>query len=230
MDADEIKRREIAKQRKEDIEKFEKSLKQTKAVIKLGDFRDLIKKVKPNSVDLILTDPPYPKKYLYLWEDLAREAKRVLKPGGFLISYSGQYHLLQILDYFRKYLEYYWLAGLNHIGKKRMLPNLVVNRMKPIIIFYKPPLKRKISFSDLIDSPAPDKRFHEWQQSIEPAEYLVSRFSFPNDLVLDPFVGTGTFALASIKRKRRFIGFEIDPNVYKIALVRLNEWENNSKG
>ena len=119
MDADEIKRRENAKQRKEDIEKFEKSLKQTKAVIKLGDFRDLIKKVKPNSVDLILTDPPYPKKYLYLWEDLAREAKRVLKPGGFLISYSGQYHLLQILDYFKKYLEYYWLAGLNHIGKKK---------------------------------------------------------------------------------------------------------------
>ena len=45
MDADEIKRREFAKKRKEELEKFEKSLKQTKAVIKLGDFRDLIKKL-----------------------------------------------------------------------------------------------------------------------------------------------------------------------------------------
>jgi len=45
-------------------------------------------------------------------------------------------------------------------------------------------------------------------------------------LVLDPFVGTGIFALASIKRKRRFIGFENDTNTYKIALRRLNECKN----
>jgi len=225
----EMKRREDAKERKEEVKKIEDSLKETNIILKLGDFRDQIKEVKSNSVDLILTDPPYPKEYLDLWEKLAEEAGRVLKPGGFLVCYSGQYHLPQIFEYFGKYLEYYWLAGLNHIGEKRMLPNLVINRMKPILIFYKSPLKKKISFSDLIDSPAPDKRYHEWQQSLEPVEYLISQFSFPNDLILDPFLGAGTFALAAAKKKRRFIGFEIDPNTYKIAVERLNEWTNKSK-
>jgi len=225
----EIKRREEAKKKKEEIKKIEESIKETDIIIELGDFKELIKKIEPNSIDLILTDPPYPKEYLNLWEKLAEEAERVLKPGGFLISYTGQYHLLEIIEYFKRHLEYYWLAGLNHIGEKRMLPNLVVNRMKPILIFYKPPLNKKISFCDLIDSPSLDKTYHEWQQSIEPAEYLISQFSLPNDLILDPFVGTGTFALAAAKKKRRFIGFEIDPNIYQIALRRLNEWKDNSK-
>jgi len=225
----EMKRREDAKERKEKVKKMEDSLKETNIILKLGDFREQIKEVKSNSVDLILTDPPYPKEYLDLWKKLAEEAERVLKPGGFLISYSGQYYLPQIFEYFNKHLEYYWLAGLNHLGEKRMLPNLVINRMKPILIFYKPPLKKKISFSDLIDSPAPDKTYHEWQQSLEPAEYLISQFSFPNDLILDPFLGTGTFALAATKKKRRFIGFEIDSNTYKIAVERLNEWTNKGK-
>jgi ParB family chromosome partitioning protein len=225
----EIKRREEAEKRREEIAKIEQSLKETDIIIKLGDFRDLIKEIEPNSVDLILTDPPYPKEFFDLWRKLAEEAKRVLKAGGFLVCYSGQYYLPEIFEEFKKHLEYYWLAGLNHIGEKRMLPNLIVNRMKPILIFYKPPLKKNIPFCDLIDSPAPDKTYHEWQQSIEPAEYLISSFSAPNDLILDPFVGTGTFAIAAMEKKRKFIGFEIDPNLYNIALRRLNEWKNKSK-
>ncbi len=50
------------------------------------DFRNV--NIKDNSIDLILTDPPYPKEYLPLWKDLSFFASRVLKPSKFLLTYS----------------------------------------------------------------------------------------------------------------------------------------------
>ncbi len=68
-------------------------------------------------------------------------------------------------------------------------------------------------FIDLINSPpGPDKRFHDWQQTIEPVRYLVTRFSRPGDTVLDPFAGSGTTALAALLEKRRAIAMEINPH------------------
>jgi len=43
-----------------------------------------------------------------------------------------------------------------------------------------------------------------------------------NDVILDPFSGTGTVALSCKKLNRRFIGFEIDEKYYKQSLERLN--------
>ena len=44
----------------------------------------------------------------------------------------------------------------------------------------------------------------------------------PNDIVLDCFCGSGTTCIAAKETGRRFIGMEIDPNYYKIAIDRLN--------
>lgn len=218
----ETKRRENAKERKEDLKKLEKSIKETNIDIRLGDFKNLIKNIKPNSVDLILTDPPYPKEYLYLWKALAKEAKRILKPSGFLVTYSGQTYLPKIMNYFNEYLNYFWFAGLNHLGRKKLLVNNnIINRMKPILIYYKPPLKKITTFCDLVDSPSPEKQFDEWQQSINPFLYLLDCFSKPDDLVLDPFLGTGTVAISCKKKKRKCIGFEIDNKKFEIILNRL---------
>lgn len=41
------------------------------------------------SVDLIFTDPPYARKSLYLYEQLAAESMRLLKPGGFVLAMTG---------------------------------------------------------------------------------------------------------------------------------------------
>ena len=43
--------------------------------------RQLIDILEPNSVDLILTDPPYEREFLPVYEDLAKLAAHVLKPG-----------------------------------------------------------------------------------------------------------------------------------------------------
>jgi DNA modification methylase len=43
-----------------------------------------------------------------------------------------------------------------------------------------------------------------------------------NDIILDPFMGSGTTALAAKEIKRQFVGFEIDSDYHKIAVDRLN--------
>lgn len=89
--------------------------------IKTGDFRQGCKRLADDSVDLIVTDPPYPKQYLPLWADLARVAARVLKPGGFLVAYSGQIHLATMMMMLSEHLTYYWLAFTTPADKARCM-------------------------------------------------------------------------------------------------------------
>ena len=49
-------------------------------------------------LDAIITDPPYPREYLDLYDDLARLAKSALKPGGILAVMVGQSYLPEILE------------------------------------------------------------------------------------------------------------------------------------
>ena len=66
-----------------------------------------------------------------------------------------------------------------------------------------------------IGHPAP---FH-----IELPYRLIQLYTFENDVVLDPFIGSGTTALAAIKTNRRFIGYDIDPEYVKLANERIKK-------
>jgi DNA modification methylase len=57
----------------------------------------------------------------------------------------------------------------------------------------------------------------------ELAERLVRMFSFVGDTVLDPFLGTGTTAIAAARWGRNSIGFEIDPEYLKYAEIRFHK-------
>ena len=50
---------------------------------------------------------------------------------------------------------------------------------------------------------------------------LINLYSFENDVVLDPFMGSGTTAVAALKNRRRFIGYDISEEYIKIAKERL---------
>lgn len=58
-----------------------------------GDFRELADQIADESVELVFTDPPYDADSVGLYEDAARVAARILKPGGSFIAYSGQTQL-----------------------------------------------------------------------------------------------------------------------------------------
>jgi len=57
-------------------------------------------------------------------------------------------------------------------------------------------------------------------------EFFIKLFTKPNDLVYDPFMGSGTTAKVSINLNRNFIGSEISEDYYKVANKRINQNNN----
>lgn len=61
--------------------------------------------------------------------------------------------------------------------------------------------------------------------TIKPLEFVknhILHITQENDIVLDPFLGSGTTAVACLETKRQYIGFEINEEYYNIAMDRLN--------
>ena len=59
---------------------------------------------------------------------------------------------------------------------------------------------------------------------VELVEYFIKGATDENDLVLDPFMGTGTTAIASKKLNRDYLGFEKQEDYIKTAFNRINEF------
>ena len=58
---------------------------------------------------------------------------------------------------------------------------------------------------------------------------LIKLFSFTNDIVLDPFMGSGTTAIAAIKNNRNFVGYEINKEYINLANNRIENLEINAE-
>jgi DNA modification methylase len=50
---------------------------------------------------------------------------------------------------------------------------------------------------------------------------LIQLYTFPGDVVLDPFMGSGATAIAALKSERKFIGYETDPAYVKLSEERI---------
>ena len=66
-------------------------------------------------------------------------------------------------------------------------------------------------------------KLHPTQKPLELMRYMVRTYSNPGDLVLDPFMGSGTTAVAYVLEKRDFIGFELDETYFHSANKRLRD-------
>ena len=65
------------------------------------------------------------------------------------------------------------------------------------------------------------KLVHPTQKSIDVYNSMIQISSKENDIVLDPFIGSGTTSIACINTNRRFIGFELDTGYFNIANERI---------
>ena len=192
--------------------------------IETGDFRELSKDIADDSIDLILTDPPYAKEFLPLWADLGWVAAKVLKPGGSLVTYCGNYQILDVGNILSQHLRYWWSLAIEHGGPTARLPGKwVFAHHKPALWFVKGHRYGKRYVADVIKGNGCDKRYHKWGQGINEFRYLIERLTNPGDLVYDPFLGGGTTAVACYQLGRNFIGSEIDPRVAEDARKRLAE-------
>ena len=78
-----------------------------------------------------------------------------------------------------------------------------------------------------IHAQAPERQNHPTQKPLEIIERIIKASCPVNGIVLDPFMGTGTTAIAAINTKRNYIGFEINKNYCKIIGERISNSEEN---
>lgn len=180
-----------------------------------------------NSVDLILTDPPYKKEFNHLYGKLSEMSAKVLKDGGVMAVMCGQSYLLELIADMSKHLIYRWtIAYLTPGGQAcQIWQRRVITFWKPVFLFSKG-FHNKDWFGDVAKSPTNnnDKKHHKWGQSEAGMVDLLKRLSKKDsDVVLDPFMGAGTTGIACKIVGRQFIGVEISQEYYKIAEDRLTE-------
>lgn len=175
--------------------------------------------------DYIITDPPYPKEFLNLYEILAERANEFLKDGGLLIAMCGQSYLNQIYKMMSKHLDYYWTACYLTPGQPTPLRQINVNTTwKPLLIFKKKGDKYKGKiFGDVFKSDGNDKDFHKWGQSESGMYDIISKICNEGSHILDPFCGAGTTGVAAIKHNCFFDGVEIEEENCNIIKRRIND-------
>lgn len=200
-----------------------------------GSFQTVLSDVQ--DVDLILTDPPYPYKFIDVWSDLGAWAAQALKPGALLVAYSGQYWLggrravkthpaeRGVVQRLAEHLEFVVMTWLSTPGANVAVHQVpVMSGGKPILFYARPgtydgPL-REVPPAEVV-SPRRTREMHKWEQHLIPARELVERYSEPGDLVAEPFLGSGTFALAALQAGRRVVGAELDPVAYATSVDRV---------
>lgn len=74
-----------------------------------------------------------------------------------------------------------------------------------------------------------EKRYHPTQKPIQLIERLIKASSNEGMVVLDPFIGAGSTALACINLKRNYLGIDIDPEYIQIAKERIKELERTPR-
>jgi modification methylase len=129
--------------------------------------------------------------------------------------------------------------GSGFLGKPYEPNAIVKNDVEFILMLRKPGGYRQPTDEQRKASRLTKEEHHEWFQQIwtgitgastkvhpapyplELAERLVRMFSFVDDIVLDPFLGTGTTAVAAAKWGRNSIGFEVDRSYFELASSRI---------
>ena len=191
--------------------------------IHVGDFRTAGEIVEDDSIDLILTDPPYDKESASLYSDLGEFASRVLKPGSWCLAYTGTLFWLQSGNALAGHLEQGPLLSIFHSGSfSRLRKFRTLNSWKPVLAFFKPPIGIWWDWFRDSASGGREKSDHEWQQALSEADHFVKALSPERGVILDPFVGSGTVCLSAKNLGRKWIGFEIDEQTACNARARLD--------
>ncbi len=195
-----------------------------------GDFRERLADLPDGSVDLIVTDPPYPAKVLPLWSDLSEVAARILKPGGVLLAMSGKIHLDEVMMRLGEHLAYGWVymlpleRGLSRINGRNLMQG-----WKPWLAYSAGAWPSgSIEYADdRIDSGYREKSRYRWEQDPIGALRLLEIFDpQARGLIVDPFTGTGSFGVAALQHGSRFLGVELDSKRFDGIVSRLTEERN----
>jgi len=193
-----------------------------------GDFKNVQQYIPDNSIDLVFTDPPYLKEFLYTYEYLADYCPRMMRHGASLICIAAHYAIPNIIKYFDEKLKYRWILNMNQEdgSHPRMLMGIEV-MWKPMLWYVKGSYPSGRGFlRDAVKingKSGQEKKLHKWEQDEDWAEYYIKRLTKEGDTVLDPYIGSGTVAIVCKKLNRNFIGIDISQEYCDIANKRIQD-------
>jgi DNA modification methylase len=198
-----------------------------------GDCLEVMKKIPDQSIDTIITDPPYgfgrfagddKKSFMQIIHGAFIEIKRILKNGGWAFVCSGTGELKNLFEAiplnYQRLLWIYkpadctfpyrgWLLTSEAIalfsnGSPSVLAARIGNYMHDVYI-------HKAVGQEGVDG----------HPTVKPLWIIKDLCSRTMGIILDPFLGSGTTAVAAKSLGRHFIGIEINPDYCKIAENRL---------
>ena len=206
-----------------------------------ADCLDILPTLEAGSVDAVITDPPYGKKFKSNWGK-----KFDMIAGDDTIPTKWLFHMKRI-GKFRCVL--YWFVQENGISTVRQAVLDIKWGLYTMLVWD----KQVIGFGNLNDygkrteyivygtnGPSslngnrdgnlisiprvdPSRVQHPNEKPHELLSYLVIRSTDYNDLVIDPFMGSGTTGVAAVKLGRKFIGIEISRKYFDIAARRIEQ-------
>lgn len=215
------------------------------------DCLEGMKRIPDNSIDLVLTDPPYLLDKGF-HTGSAGLAQRMAKVGNTINDFRYDFDRTAVFD---EYLRVLKVPNLIIFCSNKQLPETLsyfYNKgiATEVLVWQKTnpaPLCNGKYISDVeyvvyahasgapfsndcpIDykkrvyrsSTVNEGKLHPTQKPIVLIERYVELHSKEGQVVLDSFMGSGTTAIACIKHNRNFIGFELNEEYYNIALERI---------
>lgn len=223
--------------------------------IECGDCLELMKELPDKSIDLLLTDPPYNVARKNNFNTMGRTGldfgewdkgfdqeawlhsiDRILSDDASVVIFNT----FQNLTMTQSILEQYGFVYKDFIimNKRNPMPRnrdrRYINSCEYALFMTRKNAKWKFNRqSDKYDSnliccnvvSGKEKTKHTTQKPLSVIKELVLRHSDEGDVVLDPFMGSGTTCVACVNTGRHYIGFEKEPEYYEIACKRLDEIE-----
>jgi len=188
-----------------------------------GDAKELALAIPDESVDLIFCDPIYDRIEDYRW--LAETASRVLVQDAACLVWCGIGYLPDAIQALQEGgLSFKWqmVAGRPRGFPSRYCMNRVFSNWQSLLWFENGKSWPVLTISDLVFSNNPGSMmYHEsWAKNINPFIHWLSRF-LDSGVVLDPFTGGGTVPAVCKMLGRRYLAFEIDPDVAQRARDRV---------
>jgi len=197
-----------------------------------GDCRPYMKAMQDKSVDVIVTDPPYGMNYLsnhYKGEnpfqaiagddrypsELIPEFQRIARKAVFAFCRWDNLSEVPPPTSFIVWVKNNWTAGdLNH-AYGRMWEGVLFYPMDGHEFQNRPP--------DVFDSRRvpPTDLVHPTQKPVAFLKWLIEANTNPNEIVFDPFMGSGSTGVACIESSRQFIGCELSPEYFSTAEKRI---------
>jgi DNA modification methylase len=213
-----------------------------------GDCMEVMKQIPDNSVDLVVTDPPYEiiagggggafgvekrsyhigvKSLSYGFENaVLDECKRVLKLFNLYIFCSKD-QILQILQWAKDnefnidVLCYHKLNPIPTVNNKYLSDTEYIIFIREKGAFLGGTYKTKKKY--FLQNNAKSEFEHPTVKPLNIIQTLIENSSRKDEIILDPFLGSGTTARAALDLQRNFIGIEISPEYCKVAEKRLSQ-------